>query len=149
MRKAAARIPNWCQIPVGGRTASNVAKFEVLLEEKLPSTCQQGSGSHAWQVRPRNGTTRWQNPLTGWTSSEQPHFARFATNIEFLSSQAARSYCERSGLDLLLTSKKSPSSIKRTATTVISGALRKEKKPKSYGDNFSVQRRGIPIWPPV
>lgn len=34
MRKAAARIPNWCQIPVGGRTASNVAKFEVNQEHR-------------------------------------------------------------------------------------------------------------------
>jgi nitrite reductase/ring-hydroxylating ferredoxin subunit len=67
--------------------------------------------------------------------------------IVFSTKHAATNYCAHYGLDIVDTGIESLT--QRHGSTIISGALRKELKPKSYGDNFSVHRKGLPIWPPV
>ena len=116
---------------------------KAMLGEKLSTMCQQGMAPRTWELTPRRVTRRWESSLTGWTSCETPNSITRA--FDFPSSESAIAYCERNGLPY--TQLRVNSFSRRAGSTVISGALRKEVNPKSYGDNFSVQRRGIPIWP--
>lgn len=115
---------------------------KVILDQRITSTCQQATTSREWQLRPKQ-VLRWENNLTGWTSTEQSNFSDY---LSFPTRESAESYCKRHGLNYkeMVTNL---ATTKRLGSTIISGALRKELKPKSYGDNFSVKRKGIPKWP--
>lgn len=114
----------------------------VMLVQRITSICQQATTSREWQLRPKQ-ISRWENNLTGWTSAEQSSFSGI---LNFPTRQTAESYCKQNGLSYAVMGTHIAST-NRVGSTIISGALRKELKPKSYGDNFSVRRKGVPIWP--
>jgi hypothetical protein len=128
-------------------SADSAELSQVILEQNISTTCQQGSCTTSWRVQPKLAARRWQNPLTGWSSTAQPSFLS-KDSIAFPTKHSATNYCEYHGLDIVDTGIESLTR-RRFGSTIISGALRKELKPKSYGDNFSVHRKGVPIWPPV
>jgi|APGre2960657444_1045066.scaffolds.fasta_scaffold00429_7 NADH dehydrogenase (ubiquinone) Fe-S protein 4 len=78
----------------------------------------------------------------GWTSTADPlaHVGRSA--LEFDSAEAACSFAERQGWNYELLK---PQEQLQLGNSNIKGAG-KRGKPKQYGDNFSVARRGIPVW---
>ena len=78
----------------------------------------------------------------GWTSTADPlaHVGR--SSLEFDSEAAARSYAERMGWQYQVAKSQQPHFL---GSSCIKGAG-KRGRVKSYGDNFSVARRGTPVW---
>jgi len=138
--------PRSSLLPLGRHLSAQTELSQVILEQNISTTCQQGSCTTSWKVQPKLAARRWQNPLTGWSSIGQPSNL-YKEPIVFSTKHAATNYCAHYGLDIVDTGIESLT--QRHGSTIISGALRKELKPKSYGDNFSVHRKGLPIWPPV
>jgi len=79
----------------------------------------------------------------GWTSSADPlaHVGRSA--LEFDSADAARAFAARQGWHI--TSELQPQVAHQLGSTNSKGAG-KRGRVKSYADNFSVARKGIPVW---
>ena len=78
----------------------------------------------------------------GWTSTADPlaHVGRSA--LEFESAAAATEYAQRQGWQYQLVQ---PQAALQLGSSCIKGAG-KRGRVKQYGDNFSVLRRGTPIW---
>ena len=81
----------------------------------------------------------------GWTSTADPlaHVGRSA--LEFDSAEAATAFATRQGWAYELASPQVPLQL---GSSCIKGAAAcgKKMRVKSYGDNFSVLRRGTPVW---
>ena len=78
----------------------------------------------------------------GWTSTADPlaHVGRSA--LEFDSAEAATAFASRQGWSYELAPSQAPLQL---GSSCIKGAG-KRGRVKSYGDNFSVLRRGTPVW---
>ena len=78
----------------------------------------------------------------GWTSTADPlaHVGR--SSLEFDSEAAARSFAERMGWQYTVA--KSQQQL-QLGSSCIKGAG-KRGRVKSYSDNFSHLRRGVPVW---
>ena len=78
----------------------------------------------------------------GWTSTADPlaHVGRSA--LEFESAEAAAAFAARQGWAYELARPQAPLQL---GSSNIKGAG-KRGRVKSYGDNFSVLRRGTPVW---
>ena len=78
----------------------------------------------------------------GWTSTADPlaHVGR--SSLEFDSEAAARSFAERMGWQYEVS--KSQQQL-QLGSSCIKGAG-KRGRVKSYSDNFSHLRRGVPVW---
>jgi NADH dehydrogenase (ubiquinone) Fe-S protein 4 len=78
----------------------------------------------------------------GWTSTADPlaHVGRSA--LEFDSAEAAKAFAERQGWAYEVAT---PQAQLQLGSSNIKGAG-KRGRVKSYGDNFSVLRRGTPVW---
>lgn len=81
----------------------------------------------------------------GWTSTSDPLAGVGRIALEFDSAASAQTYCDRQGWAYDVQAPHAQS----LGTSVIKGAGKGAGKPqgvKQYGDNFSVRRRGIPVW---
>ena len=78
----------------------------------------------------------------GWTSTADPlaHVGRSA--LEFDTAAAAAAFATRQGWSYELAA---PQAALQLGSSNIKGAG-KRGRVKSYGDNFSVLRRGTPVW---
>ena len=123
---------------VGGAT-------EVSVEGEAVSICQQGNPRRKWLIKPTRDASKWTNPLTGWSSICQ--LQDTLHEVDFPSVERAVEYCKRHGLEFTIAETRKEVGSRRVGSTIISGALRKGDKPKNYGDNFSVQRKGVPVVP--
>jgi hypothetical protein len=123
---------------------ANVESLQVEIIQEGASACQQGTTAlKIWKITSAQNPLSWQNSLCGWTSVQQNYFTKSTKYLDFPTRNSAISYCKRNNLE---PKTEKQTGIIRKGSTIISGALRKESKPKSYGDNFSVQRKGTPIW---
>lgn len=119
---------------------------QVDLIEQTPSLCQQGTATRGiWKIFPVSGSLTWENALCGWSSVSESSTGTNTRNIDFPDRDSAVSYCRRHGLEIRSIDNHAKKLL-RTGSTIMSGSLRRESKPKSYGDNFSVMRKGTPEW---
>lgn len=83
---------------------------------------QSGTNNiHHWEMEFDN-RQRWENPLMGWTSSGDP---LSNMKVQFKSPEEAIEHCEKNGWSWFIDEVKEV----------------RQFKPKSYGDNFSWNRR--------
>lgn len=78
----------------------------------------------------------------GWTSTGDPlsHVGRSA--LEFDSEEAAVAFAARQGWAYEVLHPNAPS----LGSSIIRGAGKRGTRVKQYGDNFAVNRRGVPNW---
>lgn len=83
---------------------------------------QSGTNNiHHWEMEFDN-RQRWENPLMGWTSTGDP---LSNMKVQFKSSEEAIEHCEKNGWSWFIDEVKEVKGF----------------KPKSYGENFSWNRR--------
>ena len=87
---------------------------------------------------------KWENPLTGWTSSGDALSHQFNSIVNFETKEAAMKWCEKMGWEYEVMAVQRPNP---KGNSIIPGAGKIGAKPKSYSDNFSSLRKGTPIWP--
>lgn len=82
----------------------------------------------------------------GWTSNCDPLSNVGEATLEFETLEAAKAFCDKHGWQYEV--RNTHRAVGANGYSTIPGGKDKNKKgPKSYGDNFSVQRKGIPQWP--
>ncbi|CAH0713198.1 unnamed protein product, partial [Brenthis ino] len=108
--------------PITGIPEEHIKTRRVRIYQPSKNAMQSGtSNTHHWEME-FDTRQRWENPLMGWTSTGDP---LSNMKIEFSSPDEAIEHCEKNGWMWYLDVPK----------------LDKEFKPKSYGVNFSWNRR--------
>jgi len=98
-----------------------------------------------WKLRDSNETNVWENALQGYISCGNEE--KVPRTLEFDTKEAMEEFCKKQGWTLEVVEKKEREHFTQRGSSVIPGAGKIGKNPKAYGDNFSVQRKGLPIWP--
>ena len=80
----------------------------------------------------------------GWTSTADVLAHNMNSMLSFDSAEAAAAFCEKHGWEYEIMQ---PQKFDARGASTIPGAGKRGTKPKAYGDNFSVSRKGYPIWP--
>ncbi|CAH1110815.1 unnamed protein product [Psylliodes chrysocephalus] len=108
--------------PISGVPEEHIRERRVRIYEP-PKNCMQSGTSNIghWQID-FDARERWENPLMGWCSSGDP---LSNMQVDFSSKDEAIEYCERNGWQWF----------------VQKSSLEKKIKPKSYGINFSWNKR--------
>ena len=115
----------------------------MVIYSPARAACQQGKALIGnWKIHPGE-QQKWENPLMGWTSSGDALTHQFNSTVNFESKEAAVAFCEKYGWEYEVME---PQKMGR-GTSTIPGAGKAGTRPKSYGDNFAVARKGIPVWP--
>lgn len=116
---------------------------QVVIFRPARAACQQGKALlNTWKIHPGE-QQKWENPLMGWTSTGDAMAHQFNSILSFDSKEAAVAFCEKHGWTFEV---QEPQLMGKGAST-IPGAGKAGVRPKSYGDNFAVARKGIPVWP--
>ena len=116
---------------------------QVVIFRPARAACQQGKALlNTWKIHPGE-QQKWENPLMGWTSTGDAMAHQFNSILSFDSKEAAVAFCEKHGWTF---EAQEPQLMGKGAST-IPGAGKAGVRPKSYGDNFAVARKGIPVWP--
>lgn len=116
---------------------------QVVIFRPARAACQQGKALlNTWKIHPGE-QQKWENPLMGWTSTGDAMAHQFNSILSFDSKEAAVAFCEKHGWEFEV---QEPQLMGKGAST-IPGAGKAGVRPKSYGDNFAVARKGIPVWP--
>ena len=119
-------------------------KPQVVIYSPARAACQQGKALlGTWKIHPGE-QQKWENPLMGWTSTGDALSHQFNSVVSFESEEAAVAFCEKYGWEYDI---KEPQKMNPKGASTIPGAGKIYTKPKSYGDNFAVARKGIPVWP--
>ncbi|GJQ79123.1 Ndufs4 [Trypoxylus dichotomus] len=107
--------------PVSGIPEEHIKERRVRIYEP-PKNCMQSGTDNIqhWEID-FDTRERWENPLMGWVSTGDPHSN---LKVQFASKDEAIAFCEKNGWKWFLQEK----------TT-------KLMKPKSYGVNFSWNKR--------
>ena len=80
----------------------------------------------------------------GWTTTADILSHNMNSMMSFDSAESAAAFCEKHGWEYEIVQ---PHKLDPRGASTIPGAGKRGTKPKSYGDNFSVARKGFPIWP--
>ncbi|XP_068620441.1 NADH dehydrogenase [ubiquinone] iron-sulfur protein 4, mitochondrial [Battus philenor] len=108
--------------PISGIPEEHIRTRRVRIYQPSKNAMQSGTNNiHHWEMEFDN-RQRWENPLMGWTSTGDP---LSNTKVQFSSPEEAIEHCEKNGWIWYLECPK----------------YEKEVKPKSYGINFSWNRR--------
>ncbi|XP_013162622.1 PREDICTED: NADH dehydrogenase [ubiquinone] iron-sulfur protein 4, mitochondrial [Papilio xuthus] len=108
--------------PISGVPEEHIKTRRVRIYQPPKNAMQSGTNNiHHWEMEFDN-RQRWENPLMGWTSTGDP---LSNMKVQFSSPEDAIEHCEKNGWIWYLDTPK----------------LEKEFKPKSYGINFSWNRR--------
>ncbi|KPJ10510.1 NADH dehydrogenase [ubiquinone] iron-sulfur protein 4, mitochondrial [Papilio machaon] len=109
-------------ITVPKKAKEHIKTRRVRIYQPPKNAMQSGTNNiHHWEMEFDN-RQRWENPLMGWTSTGDP---LSNMKVQFSSPEDAIEHCEKNGWIWYLDCPK----------------LEKEFKPKSYGINFSWNRR--------
>lgn len=107
--------------PITGIPEEHIKGRKVRIYVPAKNSMQSGTDNIGhWEMEFDN-RERWENPLMGWASSGDP---MSNMKIQFSTKEEAISYCEKNGWQWFL----------QEGTT-------KEMRPKSYGVNFSWNKR--------
>ena len=121
-----------------------VLHSQVVIYSPARAACQQGKALLGnWKIHPGE-QQKWENPLMGWTSTGDALSHQFNSVVNFESKEAAVAFCEKYGWEYDISE---PQKMNPKGASTIPGAGKIGTKPKSYGDNFAVARKGIPVWP--
>lgn len=108
--------------PITGVPEEHVKPRRVRIYQPPKNAMQSGTSNiHHWEMEFDN-RQRWENPLMGWASSGDP---LSNMKVQFTKAEEAIEHCERHGWIWFLDVPK----------------VEKSLKPKSYGINFSWNRR--------
>lgn len=108
--------------PISGVPDEHIYTRRVRIYQPPKNAMQSGTNNiHHWEMEFDN-RQRWENPLMGWTSTGDP---LSNMKVQFPSPQEAIQHCEKNGWAWYIDVPK----------------REKEFKPKSYGINFSWNRR--------
>ncbi|KAM3963217.1 NADH:ubiquinone oxidoreductase subunit 18 [Aphomia sociella] len=108
--------------PISGVPEEHVKTRRVRIYQPAKNAMQSGtSNTHHWEME-FDTRQRWENPLMGWTSTGDP---LSNMKVQFSSPDEAIEHCEKNGWIWFLDVPKTE----------------KPLKPKSYGLNFSWNRR--------
>ena len=108
------------------------------------AACQQGKALLGnWKIHPGE-QQKWENPLMGWTSTGDALSHQFNSVVNFESKEAAVAFCDKYGWEYEVME---PQKMNPKGASTIPGAGKIYSRPKSYGDNFAVARKGVPVWP--
>ncbi|OWR41747.1 putative NADH:ubiquinone dehydrogenase [Danaus plexippus plexippus] len=123
VQAASINVPVQVDItPITGIPEEHVRTRRVRIYQPPKNAMQSGTNNtHHWEMEFDN-RQRWENPLMGWTSTGDPHSN---LKLQFTSPDEAIQHCEKNGWVWYIDAPK----------------LEKEFKPKSYGINFSWNRR--------
>jgi NADH dehydrogenase (ubiquinone) Fe-S protein 4 len=108
--------------PVTGVPEEHVKERLVRIYEPAKNAMQSGTDNTGHWEMDFETRERWENPLMGWCSSGDP---LSNMKIQFESKEDAIKYCEKNGWDWY----------------VQESSFEKPFKPKSYGVNFSWNKR--------
>lgn len=89
-----------------------------------------GGRAPCWKIA-FNNIEKWQNPIMGWTSTGDPLENVARTSLAFETKEDAIDYCHKYGYTYEVA--EAPATFLGRPTRFI-----------SYGDNFSVKRKGFP-----
>ena len=96
-----------------------------------------------WKIHPGE-QQKWENPLMGWTSTGDALSHQFNSVVNFESKEAAVAFCDKYGWEYEVME---PQKMNPKGASTIPGAGKIYSRPKSYGDNVAVARKGVPVWP--
>lgn len=115
-------------------------KVQIFSPSRVAS--QQGTMNTGFYKLQFEATTKWENPLMGWTTTADVYanLADWNTGMQFQDLESAKRFCASNGWEVTkvreakVMTKDHPATIKGKARGL----------PKAYSDNFSFKRRGIP-----
>lgn len=108
--------------PINGVPEEHIKTRRVRIYQPTKNAMQSGTDNiNHWQME-FDTRQRWENPLMGWSSTGDP---LSNLKVEFKSPDEAIEHCEKNGWVWFLDV----------------GKTEKDVKPKSYGNNFSWNRR--------
>lgn len=120
------------------------AHAQVVIYSPARAACQQGKKLlGTWKIHPGE-QRKWENPLMGWTSTGDALSHQFNSVVNFESKEAAVAFCDKYGWEYEVME---PQKMNPKGASTIPGAGKIYSRPKSYGDNFAVARKGVPVWP--
>ncbi|CAL6404231.1 unnamed protein product [Bathycoccus prasinos] len=109
------------------REGEHFKKVIGFKPSKIASSQGASYISNPWRLRDATASgevNHWENPLQGYVS-----------------------FGSRRGWSLEVLEKKETEHFTQRGSSIIPGAGKIGTQPKAYGDNFSVNRKGLPIWP--
>ncbi|CAB3231820.1 unnamed protein product [Arctia plantaginis] len=108
--------------PISGVPPEHIKSRRVRIYQPAKNAMQSGTNNiNHWEMEFDN-RQRWENPLMGWTSSGDP---LSNMKVQFRNPEEAIEHCEKNGWCWYIDTPK----------------IEKPMKPKSYGVNFSWNRR--------
>ncbi|XP_014469735.1 PREDICTED: NADH dehydrogenase [ubiquinone] iron-sulfur protein 4, mitochondrial [Dinoponera quadriceps] len=106
---------------VSGVPEEHIKTRKVRIYQPAKSAMQSGTNNvHFWQID-FDTRERWENPLMGWTSSGDP---MSNIKVDFATSEEAITHCKKMGWDYYI---QKPNA--------------NQPKPRTYGENFSWNKR--------
>jgi NADH dehydrogenase (ubiquinone) Fe-S protein 4 len=103
----------------------NVLQKRVNIYFPAKTASQHGLSGRKWKAEFTHTGDKWQNPLMGWTSSNNTE-QQINVIMSFESKQEAIDWCEAQGVEY-----------------DVHEPLSKKKRVKSYADNFAASKYGI------
>ena len=115
---------------------------------KIASSQGASYVSNPWRLRDATQSgevNHWENPLQGYISFGSE--GKVPKLLEFETREAMEQFCRKRRWTLEIMEKKETEHFTQRGSSIIPGAGKIGTQPKAYGDNFSVNRKGLPIWP--
>mmetsp|Transcript_39100 Transcript_39100/g.96856 ORF Transcript_39100/g.96856 Transcript_39100/m.96856 type:complete len:194 (-) Transcript_39100:252-833(-) len=127
---------------VAGAPMEVYTRKVVIFSPARGAATQGKAQTGGWKIDPGQ-QQKWENPLMGWTSTGDPLAHQFNSTLNFPTKESAMAFCAKHGweYDVVMPQKLG------TGHSIIPGAGKAGVRPKSYGDNFAVARKGFPVWP--
>jgi len=130
------------------REGEHFKKVIGFKPSKIASSQGASYISNPWRLRDATASgevNHWENPLQGYVSFGSE--GKVPKTLEFETREAMEKFCQKRGWSLEVLEKKETEHFTQRGSSIIPGAGKIGTQPKAYGDNFSVNRKGLPIWP--
>jgi hypothetical protein len=130
------------------REGEHFKKVIGFRPSKISSSQGASYMSNPWRLRDATQSgevNHWENPLQGYISFGSE--GKIPKTLEFKTREAMETFCQKRGWSLEIMEKKETEHFTQRGSSIIPGAGKIGTQPKAYGDNFSVNRKGLPIWP--
>jgi hypothetical protein len=130
------------------REGEHFKKVIGFRPSKISSSQGASYISNPWRLRDATQSgevNHWENPLQGYISFGSE--GKVPKTLEFKTREAMETFCQKRGWSLEIVEKKEAEHFTQRGSSIIPGAGKIGTQPKAYGDNFSVNRKGLPIWP--
>ena len=130
------------------REGEHFKKVIGFKPSKIASSQGASYISNPWRLRDATASgevNHWENPLQGYISFGSE--GKVPKLLEFETREAMEQFCRKRRWTLEIMEKKETEHFTQRGSSIIPGAGKIGTQPKAYGDNFSVNRKGLPIWP--